>query len=123
MDRTNNYKADFSGVKYYTYLINLRQESNIRLTEAERSTSVEKEMNFKWVLKLYAREMKPKYIKREDTDMPDLLKSDREIEDMSIRECERILENLNRLQEKIAITARERPEYELNERGAKDKNE
>jgi len=122
MDRTDNYSTDYISTSYYQTLVDYRQQANFLLTQVESSKDVDKQQEFKWFMKLLVREMKPKYQRREDVDKPEVL-SKKRVEDMSLKELRKVLENICLLQEKLGITSRAKSEYELKEKGAVKKEQ
>jgi len=121
MKKSENYKTDFVSRDYYSYLVELRQECNYLFISTQKENDPNIQEQFKWSLKLLVWEMKPKYLRRQDEDMPDALEKD--VQNCTMRECEIILESINRLQEKLGITSKAREEYEKDLQGAEKKQE
>lgn len=124
MDRSDNYNTDYTSHTYYRTLVEWRQKANYLLTRVEANKDPELQEEFKWFMKLLIREMKPKYMRREDVEKPDELEnSDKKVEDMSLKELREVLENICILQEKLGITSRATQEWEMEEKGAENKED
>jgi len=126
--KTENYSTDFIASNYYTKLVEARLKCNASLTESELNESPEAQEEFKQLLTFLVREMYPKYQRREDIDPPEVLEKHLQEKDhlnvskLTMKDCRKILRNLNDLQEKLGIVSRARSEYEVEKEGAEDKN-
>jgi len=118
--RTENYSTEYASVGYYKFLVNLRLEANKLLTEFEFSNQKKSQDDFKKVLSMLAKEMEPKYQRREDTEKPDVLedRDDFDMSDVNINDCRSLLQSFRDLQEKLGITSMARNDYEMDEKGA-----
>lgn len=118
-ERTQNYSTDFVSRDYYAYLVNLRVKANQELVAAQTRKDLERQEDFKTAMKLLVREMRPKYLRREDIERPEIL-DEKRVEDMSIKELDELLMNFSRLQEALGITSMARNEFEIDTMGAVD---
>ena len=118
-ERTENYSTDFVARGHYDYVVKLRMKANELLTKAEFEMDQESEEQFRKIMKVFVREMSPKYIRRKDIDRPKLLEEKR-VENMSLNELETVLQDLIRLQEALGITSMAKNEYEIDTLGAVD---
>lgn len=119
-EKTDNYETDYISNDHYIRCVQLRHECNDLLTKAERTRNVEDAEKFKWFLKLYYREMHPKFNERKDVENP--LNQDDEIEEIDLKKCEDVLLTLNRLQNKLGITSKAYKRYEKSKEGAEKKD-
>lgn len=118
-DKTGKYRTQYESIPYYNYLVRLRQEANLLLTEWEREQDLEKQSEFKDVMKLLIREMEPKYQRRKDIDKPEILQNwqDSETLDLNVKELRKVLYSIRDLQEKLGIVSKARQEYAVEEMG------
>lgn len=125
MDRSDNYSTDFISQGYYQRLVDTRMKCNQLLTELETETDAEVEKKFKQYLSFMAKELVPKYQRRKDKEMPDILENlDKlDLTKLSVNECRTVLQDFNDLMEKLGIVSKANTEYELEEKGAVKKNE
>jgi hypothetical protein len=93
------------------------------LTKLQFEQSPEVQEQFKQHLSLLAKEMSPKYQRREDVDKPDVLEDNEGVAltDVSVKECQELLASFRDLQEKLGITSMARNEYEVSQKGVKKK--
>jgi len=119
-DKTQNYSTDYHSAGYYRTLVELRLQSNKLLTELQFDADPERQKQFKRVLSLLAKEMAPKYQRREDTEKPDALKKDvaLDLSNIDVNECADLLRSFRDLQEKLGITSMASNEYKVDEKGA-----
>lgn len=118
-ERTQNYSTDFVSRDYYAYLVNLRVKANQELVAAQTRKDLERQEDFKTAMTLLVREMRPKYLRREDIERPKIL-DEKRVEDMSIKELDELLMDLSRLQEALGITSMAKNEFEIDTMGAVD---
>ena len=125
MDETDNYSTEYISQGYYRTLVDARMMANQLLTKVEFEKDTGVQSKFKRVLSFLAKEMEPKYMRRDDMDKPEELEGldNYDLSGVGVDDCRKILESFRELQEVLGITSMARREYELNERGAKDKNE
>ena len=119
-EKTDNYETDYISNDHYIRCVQLRHECNDLLTKAERTSDRENSQKFKWFLKLYYREMYPKFEERQDVEDP--VDEDEEINELTLGECESVLMTLNLLQNKLGITSKAYKRYEKTKEGAEIKN-
>lgn len=119
-DRTQDYSTDYVSQNYYNHLVQLRQNANLLLTQVEAEKDPQMQKKFKWFMKLLVREMEPKYMRRTDMDKPEILEN-KEVEELTHKECEKVLKSICRLQEKLGITAMSTNEYRIDKTGVTDK--
>lgn len=118
-EKTQNYSTDFVSRDYYAYLVNLRVKANQELVAAQTRKDLERQEDFKTAMKLLVREMRPKYLRREDIERPEIL-DEKRVEDMSIKELDQLLMDFSRLQEALGITSMAKNEFEIDTMGAVD---
>ena len=125
MEETDNYSTEYISQGYYRTLVDARMMANQLLTKVEFEKDPGVQSEFKRVLSFLAKEMEPKYMRRDDMDKPEQLEEldNYDLSGVGVDDCRKILESFRELQEVLGITSMARREYELNERGAKDKNE
>jgi len=125
MEETDNYSTEYISQGYYRTLVDARMMANQLLTKVEFEKDPGVQSEFKRVLSFLAKEMEPKYMRRDDMDKPEELEEldNYDLSGVGVDDCRKILESFRELQEVLGITSMARREYELNERGAKDKNE
>jgi len=125
MEETDNYSTEYISQGYYRTLVDARMMANQLLTKVEFEKDPGVQSEFKRVLSFLAKEMEPKYMRRGDMDKPEELEEldNYDLSGVGVDDCRKILESFRELQEVLGITSMARREYELNERGAKDKNE
>jgi len=125
MEETDNYSTEYISQGYYRTLVDARMMANQLLTKVEFEKDPGVQSEFKRVLSFLAKEMEPKYMRRDDMDKPEELEDldNYDLSGVGVDDCRKILESFRELQEVLGITSMARREYELNERGAKDKNE
>jgi len=72
-----------------------------------------------------AKELAPKYQRRDDKEKPDKLKELEHLQmtKLSVNECKNLLRDFNDLMEKLGIVSKANKEYELEPKGAVNKNE
>lgn len=124
MKRSDNYSTRFVSQGYYSYLVELRADCNILLTDLDFDEDPKTQREFKRSLTLLVREMNPKFDRREDMDRPEELKDrgNRNMSDVSLDSCRKILRELTTLQERVGITSMAKNEYEMDEMGAEKKD-
>jgi len=125
MDRSDNYSTEFISQGYYRTLVDARMMANQLLTKLEFEQDPGVQSEFKRVLSFLAKEMEPKYMRREDMEKPDELKNldNYDLSGVGLNDCREILKSFRQLQEKLGITSMARREYELNEKGAVNKKQ
>ena len=125
MEETDNYSTEYISQGYYRTLVDARMMANQLLTKVEFEKDPGVQSEFKRVLSFLAKEMEPKYMRRDDMDKPEQLEEldNYDLSGVGVDDCRKILESFRELQEVLGITSMARREYELNERGAKSKDE
>lgn len=125
MDRSNNYSTDYISQGYYQRLVDTRMKCNQLSTKLETETDQELNLQFKQYLSFLAKELVPKYQRREDKELPKILedKEHLQLTQLNVNECRKILRDFNDLMEKLGIVSKANQEYKMNTKGVKNKNE
>lgn len=120
MKETENYSTNYISSTYYQRIVELRMISNKLLTELETSTDPETAQRFKKNVSLLAKELVPKYQRRQDKELPEVLEGmdNLNLSQLSVNQCSRLLRDFNDLAEKLGIISSANSEYEIEERGA-----
>lgn len=125
MDRSNNYSTDYISQGYYQRLVDTRMKCNQLSTKLETETDEKLNLQFKQYLSFLAKELVPKYQRREDKELPEILKDKEHLQltQLNVNECRTILRDFNDLMEKLGIVSKANQEYKMNTKGVKNKNE
>lgn len=120
MDRTENYSTDYISSGYYQQIVETRMICNQLLTKFETEGDEELQQKFKQHVSFLAKELVPKYQRREDKEVPEKLQEMEELDltKLQVNECRSILRDFNDLMEKLGIVSKAKNEYELEEKGA-----
>lgn len=125
MRQSDNYSTDYISQGYYQRIVDTRMKCNQLSTELETETDEDVSKRFKQYLSFLAKELAPKYQRRDDKEKPEILEEMENLQmtQLSVNECRVLLRDFNDLMEKLGIVSKANKEYEMDTKGAVNKNE
>lgn len=125
MKQSDNYSTDYISQGYYQRLVDTRMMCNQLATRLETEQDQEVSKEFKQYMSYLAKELVPKYARREDREKPSELDELEHLEltKLTVNDCRSVLQDFNELMEELGIVSKANKEYELDTKGAVNKNE